>query len=171
MLRRFNHVAFRCTDAKETVDFYSKALGMPLAHAVTNDVVPSVKMFCPHLHLFFALDDGSYIAFFETPTMPPAQKDPNTPDWVQHIAFDVADNESLLKGKERLRAYGVEVIGPIDHGFANSIYFFDPNGHRLELTHWLEKEESDRQRYLREAPKLLQEWEERDRTSSCRERV
>ena len=30
--------------------------------------------------------------------------------------------------------YGVEVLGPVDHGFAHSIYFFDPNGVRLELT-------------------------------------
>jgi glyoxylase I family protein len=25
-------------------------------------------------------------------------------------------------------------VGPTDHGFVKSIYFFDPNGHRLELT-------------------------------------
>jgi hypothetical protein len=30
---------------------------------------------------------------------------------------------------------GVEVVGPLDHdGWVKSIYFFDPNGARLELT-------------------------------------
>jgi len=35
----------------------------------------------------------------------------------------------------RLIAAGVDVIGPVSHdGFVHSIYFFDPNGIRLELT-------------------------------------
>ena len=161
MLRRFNHIAFRCKDAAQTIDFYTKAMGLPFAHAVSNDVVPSVQTFCPHLHIFFELDDGSYMAFFEVPTAPPAIADTNTPNWVQHIAFDVADNASLLKGKQRLQAHGVEVLGPVDHGFAHSIYFFDPNGYRLELTHWLENEPADRARYKAEAPALLQQWEQR----------
>jgi glyoxylase I family protein len=158
MLRRFNHVALRCNDAAETVEFYTRAMGLPFAHAVSNDIVPSVQMYCPHLHIFFELDDGSYIAFFEVPTAPPALKDTNTPDWVRHISFDVADDAALDEGKQRLEAYGVEVLGPVDHDFAHSIYFFDPNGHRLELTYWLENQPSDRVRYKAEAMPLLEEW-------------
>jgi glyoxylase I family protein len=93
--------------------------------------------------------------------MPPAIPDANTPSWVQHIAFDVSTDEALEAGKNRLIHHGVEVLGPVDHGFAHSIYFFDPNGHRLEFTHWLENEESDRARYRSEAGPLLQEWIER----------
>ncbi|MDT9600546.1 VOC family protein [Sphingosinicella rhizophila] len=161
MLRRFNHVAFRCNDARETVDFYTKALGLTFAHAVSNDVVPSVQQYCPHIHIFFELGDGSYIAFFEVPTVPEAIPDTNTPSWVQHVSFDVADDSALHEGKRLLENYGVEVLGPVDHEFAHSIYFFDPNGHRLELTHWLENESSDRARYRAEAGPLLEQWEER----------
>ena len=32
-----------------------------------------------------------------------------------------------------LQADGIEVVGPTDHTIFKSIYFFDPNGHRLEL--------------------------------------
>src|ERR1700728_4472017 len=137
MINRFNHVAFRCNDAAQTVDFYTKAVGLPLVHAITSDIVPSVNMYCPHLHIFFGLPDGSSLAFFEVPTAPPAIPDTNTPLWVQHVSFDVSSDEDLEIGKRRLEDYGVEVLGPVDHGFAHSIYFFDPNNHRLEFTYWL----------------------------------
>ncbi|HEY6087459.1 MAG TPA: VOC family protein, partial [Burkholderiaceae bacterium] len=35
--------------------------------------------------------------------------------------------------KARLESGGVEVLGPTEHTIFKSIYFFDPNGHRLEL--------------------------------------
>jgi catechol-2,3-dioxygenase len=60
-------------------------------------------------------------------------RDPNTPAWVQHIAFEVADLDALLEAKRRIEVRGIEVVGPTDHGLFKSIYFFDPNGHRLEL--------------------------------------
>jgi glyoxylase I family protein len=60
--------------------------------------------------------------------------DANTPTWVQHLALRVADEEALLRNKRRIESHGVEVLGPVDHGICKSIYFFDPNGHRLELT-------------------------------------
>jgi catechol-2,3-dioxygenase len=42
--------------------------------------------------------------------------------------------DALLDGKRRLEAAGVDVLGPKDHSFCQSIYFFDPNGIRLEMT-------------------------------------
>ena len=36
--------------------------------------------------------------------------------------------------KADLEAAGIEVVGPTDHAIIKSIYFFDPNGHRIELT-------------------------------------
>jgi glyoxylase I family protein len=115
MLQKLHHVAYRCTNAAQTVDFYTRLLGLELVHALTNDYVPSVKRYDPHLHIFFAMEDGSYIAFFEVPMAAPAQKDPNTPAWVQHLALEVKDMGTLLAGKQRLEKAGVEVIGPTDH--------------------------------------------------------
>ncbi|MGZ5847589.1 MAG: VOC family protein, partial [Ramlibacter sp.] len=54
--------------------------------------------------------------------------------WVNHISFRVDSMQSLLDMKARLEAEGIEVLGPTDHHIFHSIYFFDPNGVRLELT-------------------------------------
>jgi len=40
---------------------------------------------------------------------------------------------ALHEGKRRLVEAGYEVLGPKDHDFCQSIYFFDPDGHRLEM--------------------------------------
>ena len=60
-------------------------------------------------------------------------RDPNTPDWTQHIAFQVKDLNELEEAKTRAEAAGLDVVGVTDHTIFKSIYFFDPNGHRLEL--------------------------------------
>ncbi|MCK7580004.1 MAG: VOC family protein [Chromatiales bacterium] len=61
-------------------------------------------------------------------------RDPNTPAWVQHIAFKVKDRADAARvPSAHLEANGVEVLGVTDHGAFHSIYFFDPNGHRVEL--------------------------------------
>jgi catechol-2,3-dioxygenase len=38
-----------------------------------------------------------------------------------------------MAAKEKLESAGVDVLGPTDHTIFKSIYFFDPNGHRIEL--------------------------------------
>ena len=92
MLKKLHHVAYRCKDAKQTVEFYTKMLDLKYNASVSNDRVPSTQEFYPHLHVFFEMEDGSYIAFFETPTAPDmAPRDKNTPEWVQHLALEVAD--------------------------------------------------------------------------------
>ena len=135
MLSNFHHVAFRCRDADETTRFYTEVLGLKFSHAVSNDIVGSTKEFSPHVHIFFELDDGSNMAFFEVPLSPPAQKDPNTPAWVEHVAFQVRDMDELKACQKRLDDNGVDYIGPVGHYDAAqwSIYFFDPNGIRLEF--------------------------------------
>ena len=134
-IRSFNHLAYRCLDASATVDFYVNVIGLPFAWATVADIVGSTGARDPHIHIFFALPDNTYLAFFELLDRPPPQKDPNTPDWVQHISFTVDGMDDLLAAKARLEARGIKVLGPKLGKRFNSIYFFDPNGHRLEYTY------------------------------------
>jgi catechol-2,3-dioxygenase len=89
--------------------------------------------------------DGSYIAFFDLGDDVKPLPSPNTPSWVNHLALELSSRDELISAKQRLEAAGIEVLGITDHHFINSIYFFDPNGIRLELTvRTIEEEELER---------------------------
>jgi catechol-2,3-dioxygenase len=65
--------------------------------------------------------------------------------------------EELLSAKAHLEAEGVDVLGPTHHGIFKSIYFFDPNGHRIELA--VDIGTDDQYSELRRiAPLMLDEW-------------
>ncbi len=132
-IERIHHVAYRCRDAKETVEWYGKYLDMKFILAIAENEVPSTKEPDPYMHVFLDAGNGNVLAFFELPTKPPMGRDPNTPDWVQHLALKVDSLETLMATKARLEEAGIAVVGPTDHTIFKSIYFFDPNGHRLEL--------------------------------------
>ncbi len=133
-IHQLHHYAYRAKDAEETRHFYEDILGLPLYHIIQSDVVPSTGEHCPYTHFFFRLQDGSFIAFFDLGNDEAALPSPNTPLWVNHISFRVDSQQALRDMKARLEANGVEVLGITDHHIFHSIYFFDPNGVRLELT-------------------------------------
>jgi lactoylglutathione lyase len=132
-IRKIHHVAYRCKDAKATVEWYQKYLDMNFILAIAEDEVPSTKAPDPYMHVFLDAGGGNVLAFFELPTCGPMGRDTNTPTWTQHLALEVDSLDELLATKARLEADGVDVVGPTDHTLFKSIYFFDPNGHRLEL--------------------------------------
>lgn len=132
-LRGVHHVAYRCKDAQETVAFYQKTLGMDFQLAIAEDHVPSTGAYDPYMHIFLDAGNGNVLAFFELPEQPEMGRDPNTPVWVQHIALRLGSLDELHAAKAHLESLGIDVLGPTHHGIFKSIYFFDPNGHRLEL--------------------------------------
>ena len=156
-IEKIHHVAYRCNDAKETVDFYKRVLDMDLIGAMAEDKVPSTKEPNPYMHIFLDAGNGNILAFFELPASPPMGRDPNTPEWTQHIAFQVKDLDSLIETKERARANGLAVIGPTDHTLFKSIYFHDPSGHRLEVATWTATAEQLK-RMKDAGPAMVEEW-------------
>ncbi|MEG2999719.1 MAG: VOC family protein [Comamonas sp.] len=133
-IQQLHHYAYKARDAEETRHFYEDILGLPLYHIIQSDHVPSTGEYCPYTHFFFRLRDGSFIAFFDIGDDEKALPSPNTPLWINHIAFRVDSVQELENTKARLQAHGVEVLGVTDHHIFQSIYFFDPNGIRLELS-------------------------------------
>lgn len=156
-LRKIHHVAYRCNDAKETVNFYRDLLGMEFKLAIAEDQVPSTGKPDPYMHVFLDAGMGNVLAFFELPNSPDMDRDRNTPEWVQHIAFEVSSFADLMAYKEKLEAAGLDVVGPTNHGIFDSIYFFDPNGHRVELV--ANKGTDEQMQQLKEvADLMLEEW-------------
>lgn len=130
MIKGLHHNAYRCRDSEETRKFYEGFLGLPLVQAFEIKETKSGRR-TSVLHSFYALDDGSCLAFFEAPDM--AFEFKTQHDYDLHIALEVSQQalkEMFAKGK----AASVETRGISDHGFINSIYFRDPNGYVIELT-------------------------------------
>ena len=146
-----NHLALVCRDMAETVEFYTRALGMPLVKTVA---LPDGGQ-----HIFFDCGGGSKLAFFWWPDAPPAAPGvasvkafPNEPKSavgsMNHVAFHMDESE-LEDSIGRLQAAGVKVSVPVvvNHddspmgvaremhpgGWVRSVYFRDPNGVMLEF--------------------------------------
>jgi catechol 2,3-dioxygenase-like lactoylglutathione lyase family enzyme len=128
-IKGLHHAAYRCRNSEETRKFYEDFLGLPLVDALPIGTTATGRA-ANVLHTFFAMDDGSCIAFFEEPDASfdfKAQR-----DFDLHLALTV-DADTLGSMLERGKAQGFETRGVSDHGFVHSIYFRDPNGYVVEL--------------------------------------
>ncbi len=130
MSKGLHHNAYRCRDSEETRRFYEGFLGLPLVGAL-HIKESMTGRHTDVLHTFYAMDDGSCLAFFEAPDRPFEFRDQH--DYDLHIAVEV-DNDELHRMFEKGKAEGREVRGISNHGFIHSIYFRDPNGYVIELT-------------------------------------
>jgi len=128
-----HHFAWKCANVEETIAFYEGILGLPYVHKIENDHVPSTGEYAPYKHIFFELRDKSHIAFFDVGDGKGTTTDCD--DWIVHFAFEVNNTEDVEAWYTKLTDNGVDVIGPTNHdNWIYSIYFFDPNGLRLEIT-------------------------------------
>jgi catechol 2,3-dioxygenase-like lactoylglutathione lyase family enzyme len=149
-------MAFRCRDTEETRAFYEDVIGLPLAAALTIEETKTGRR-ARVLHTFFALKDGSFIAFFEAPDQPFEFRPQH--DFDLHLALE-SDAEEVERVKAAARRAGVEVRGPSDHGFITSTYFRDPNGYVVELAVKTDAHAGFEHQAPGEARAILQAWRE-----------
>jgi catechol 2,3-dioxygenase-like lactoylglutathione lyase family enzyme len=133
-----HHVAFMAADIKKHIAFFSEVMGCPLVALFDMHGVPG------GLHAFLKLDEASYFSIVQLPgvdkipieigvTHAGRGENPCAPGALQHIAFGVANEADLIAMRDRIRSKGVNVIGPLDHGFCKSIYFAGPDSMALEV--------------------------------------
>ena len=137
-----HHMALVCKDMARTHDFYTKAMNMRLTAAITVPPYPEEDA----MHLFYDMGGGNQLAFFwfrHAPDPLVGQAQPATVADVgangsmHHVAFTADSEDEVLAWREQLKANDVKVTPMIDHGFCKSIYFQDPDGIQLEISHWV----------------------------------
>ena len=149
-----NHAAYRCRNSEDTRQFYEDFLGLPLVDALAIGTTATGRK-ANVLHTFFAMADGSCIAFFEAPDEPFEFK--TQQDFDLHIALTV-DQDTLHTMFEKGKAEGIETRGISDHGFMESIYFRDPNGYVIELAAPTNQPQASAEERSANAHRLLEEW-------------
>ena len=127
-----NHLALVTPDMDATVRFYAGVLGMPLV---------ATLMAGPMRHYFFGIGHGNTVAFFEVKGAKTFRKGAGAPTdrviQLDHLSFDVPDEDALETLRTRILAAGSEVTTIVDHGIMRSVYFTDPNGIALEASCWM----------------------------------
>lgn len=133
-----HHLAIMSADIKSQIAFFSDVLGCKLSAIFDMHGVPG------GIHAFMHLDDHCYFSIVELPAVNdiPVQMGvthsgtgagPSAAGTMQHLAFKVDTPDQLLAIRDRIRKKGVNVIGPINHGMCQSIYFGGPENMTLEV--------------------------------------
>ena len=133
----FSHIGLSTLDLDRTRDFYERVLGFK---PVRCDIL-KVKEGGQIRHIFFDTGRDQLIAFMEASGVPgiPAEYDAGinrglgVPGVFYHFAFEAGSEAALAEKRHELLAKGVEVTEVVDHDWAKSIYFKDPNGIQLEF--------------------------------------
>ena len=138
-LNGVHHIALMTADVKQQIEYFTDVLGMELKALYWMHGVDGF------FHAFLKLNDACSVAFVQkhdgesVPTEMGVSHAGNpvtacAPGTMQHIAFNVDTADDLYAMRDRIRAKGVPVMGPIDHGFCKSMYFGGPENLVLEVS-------------------------------------
>lgn len=130
MINGIHHLAFITNDMDKTIRFYRDLLGFTLTAGLGNEEFK---------HYFFRISETDSIAFFSYDHATPMEYKfhgvpTDKPLGFDHVSLGVNTQADLFTIKDKAEAAGLEVTGPVDHGFIWSIYFFDPNMIPLEIS-------------------------------------
>src|SRR5207249_4705597 len=133
----FSHVGMATLDLDKTREFYEGVLGFPAVRCDWIDLTDGGQI----RHIFFDTGRDQLLAFMEitgAPTVPKEfdasiNKALGLPTIAFHYAFEAGNLASLEEKRSELVAKGVKVSPVVDHDWAKSIYFKDPNGIQLEF--------------------------------------
>lgn len=138
-LNGVHHLAIMTADVKQQIEFFSDVLGMKLKALYWMHNVDG------YFHAFMELSPSCCIAFVQSPEVKDIPVEiglshagnpvkPCSAGTMQHVAFNCDTDEELYAMRDRVRAKGVRVLGPLDHGFCKSIYFGGPENLVLEIS-------------------------------------
>ncbi len=132
----FSHIGLSTRDLDKTRDFYEGVLGFKVVRCDIIKIEDGGQI----RHMFLDAGRDQLIAFMEPHAVPgiPADYDAGineglgVPGSFYHFAFEAGSTAGLEDKRQELLAKGVTVTDIVDHEWAQSIYFNDPNGISLE---------------------------------------
>lgn len=116
--KRIGHLVLNVRDVALSEKFYTEILGFEIALKRPH----ATFLTCGRIHHDLAL--------FKAPEDAP----PVTAGGLglNHFAVQLEDLEELKALYQRLKDHGVTIDRTVDHGMTGSVYFFDPDGNRVE---------------------------------------
>jgi catechol 2,3-dioxygenase-like lactoylglutathione lyase family enzyme len=143
----FSHIGLSTLDLDATRHFYESVLGFKAVRCDILKVTEGGQI----RHIFFDTGHDQLMAFMEASGVPgiPAEYDTGinrglgVPGAFHHFAFEAGSEAALDEKRRELLAKGVQVTDVVDHDWAKSIYFKDPNGLQLEFCCYTRKLNAD----------------------------
>ena len=120
---KIGHVVLNVADVERSAHFYTEVLGFQVSDAYPEQMVPGGMVFlrCNPDHHGIALVGG--------------RQDEGGPNDLNHIAFEVATLDEVIRAHDHLRRHGAQIdfAGRRRAGCQIAVEFRDPDGHRLEI--------------------------------------
>ena len=118
--RKLGHIVLKVRDAQQAKDFYTRVLGLQVAYEDRQHGMVFLSFGTEHHELaLFQLATGE----------PPQAAQPG----VHHIAWQLGSFAELQAAHRELVELGIPVEATVEHNVTRSVYFFDPDGNRVEL--------------------------------------
>ena len=118
--RKLGHIVLKVRDAQQAKDFYTRVLGLQVAYEDRQRGMVFLSFGTEHHELaLFQLATGE----------PPEAAQPG----VHHIAWQLGSFAELQAAHRELVELGIPVEATVEHNVTRSVYFFDPDGNRVEL--------------------------------------
>ncbi len=118
--RKLGHIVLKVRNARRSKDFYTRVLGLQVAHEDYEQGAVFLSFGTQHHDLaLFQLATG------EAPDA--------TAPGLHHTAWQLGSFEELQAAYRELQAMGIAVDATIAHNVTRSVYFHDPDGNRVEL--------------------------------------
>ena len=137
MSHGFAHLGLATHDMAATIAFYEGLLGFPRVADIKNCVVGGgvVRL------VYFECGEEQFLVFMECKGVEGIPPDFDTgingalgvPAGLFHFALKVKSVEALEEKKAELTRRGIKVSETVDHGYARSIFFRDPNDLQVEF--------------------------------------
>lgn len=119
---RIAHAVIKVRDLEKSRKFYTEILGM------------DVMNHSPEIGILFLANnrrDHHELALLQIG--PQAETPPANSIGLLHIAFRLRNEAELRAAYKDLKENQVPIAFTVNHGITKSVYFYDPDGHELEL--------------------------------------